>query len=750
MIPLNSKIIRYDATSNTLTAAYSFGGDAGFTESLMEANNGILYGSAPLGDKGLGINGSFNDVIFSFNPITSQFAILFEFSDNNQSIGASPNGGLFQGNDGKLYGTTYGGGTGAGVIFSVDPANGAYTKLKSLDRGSNGNNPIGGLFLASNGKFYGTTVYGGSNNKGVIFSFDPLTSVYTKLVDFTGINGYGPWHNNLMEASNGKLYGMTQAGGSYDLGVIFTINLATSVYTKIKDFDGSGGAYPNGCLIQANDGKLYGTAVVGGNNNTGVIFSLDPSNNTYTKLIDFSNGNDGRYPQASLVQASDGKLYGMTHGDANNTNNNGSVYSFDLVSSLYTKLSDFDGNNGSNSWPSESSLTEIGAMPHIKTVSLTSLSYCQGASVNIHYITSGPFKLDNTFTAQLSDASGSFSSPTSIGSTTGITNGNLNATIPANTPLGSGYRIRVIANNPAVNGDDNGSNFSISPAPTVSCTNSNSVLYFGYTGDQTVTVTGTPNGGTGPYNVSITMDRPLMCNVITTGGNEIWAGGVGTISNSNTTCPSSGTLSSPPISSTNNIATGGTYSVTATLMTDAVFTITVTDALGSCNAICTTKVHAEDVRCFAGNSSNSKITLCHQTGDPKKPCITMCVDQSAVQEHLNHGDFLGNCTANCLPLTLSINRAQGLIGTESTKINGFDIKALPNPSSNRFTLKVESDNIKEKLKVRVVDVSGKVIEVKTNVFAGQTLQIGSNYRPGIYMVEAIQGKERKTLKLIKQ
>src|ERR1019366_3943584 len=45
----------------------------------------------------------------------------------------------------------------------------------------------------------------------------------------------------------------------------------------------------------------------------------------------------------------------------------------------------------------------------------------------------------------------------------------------------------------------------------VSCTNNNSVLYFGYAGDQTVTVTGTPSGGTGPYNVSITMNRPLMC-----------------------------------------------------------------------------------------------------------------------------------------------------------------------------------------------------------------------------------------------
>ncbi len=282
---------------------------------------------------------------------------------------------------------------------------------------------------------------------------------------------------------------------------------------------------------------------------------------------------------------------------------------------------------------------------------------------------------------------------------------------------------------------------------SVSCSNNNAALYFGYPGDQTATVTGTPNGGVGPYNVSITMDRALMCNVITSSGNEIWTGGAGTSSNSNTTCP---TLGVPPISTANSIATGGSYSVTATLMADAVFTITVTDALG-CTATCTSKIHSEDVRCFAGNSGISKVTLCHQTGSAKNPCTTICVDSSEVQAHLDHGDFLGNCTANCLPPppALSSTGAQGSITTETTEGIVFDVKGLPNPSGNRFTLKVESDNINEKMTVRVVDVLGKVVEVRNNIFAGQTLQIGNNYRPGVYFVEITQGNNKKQLKLIK-
>ena len=57
--------------------------------------------------------------------------------------------------------------------------------------------------------------------------------------------------------------------------------------------------------------KLYGMTGRGGSNDAGVIFSFDPAASTYTKLMDFDYAN-GRYPYGSLVQASDGKLYGMT------------------------------------------------------------------------------------------------------------------------------------------------------------------------------------------------------------------------------------------------------------------------------------------------------------------------------------------------------------------------------------------------------------------------------------------------------
>jgi uncharacterized repeat protein (TIGR03803 family) len=167
--PPNSKIIKYSAAINTLSAAYTFGRDAGTTNSLTKANNGIIYGVSPLGTF-LDASANTPGIIYSFDPSTSGYNELYSF--NASSNGRDPNGFLIQGNDGKLYGMTWQGGNNSsngGVIFSFDPLSSVYSKLYDFTGGSNGNNSSGGVLLCSNGKFYGMTSYGGSNSKGVFF-----------------------------------------------------------------------------------------------------------------------------------------------------------------------------------------------------------------------------------------------------------------------------------------------------------------------------------------------------------------------------------------------------------------------------------------------------------------------------------------------------------------------------------------------------------------------------------------------------
>ncbi|QQR96163.1 MAG: T9SS type A sorting domain-containing protein [Bacteroidota bacterium] len=109
-------------------------------------------------------------------------------------------------------------------------------------------------------------------------------------------------------------------------------------------------------------------------------------------------------------------------------------------------------------------VTEIIYRDDYNTVSPGSLNaaYCAGSNVSIPYTATGSFngsgflQTANSFTAQLSDATGSFANAVNIGSVTSRVSGNINAVIPANTPVGNGYRIRIISSSPALTGGDNG------------------------------------------------------------------------------------------------------------------------------------------------------------------------------------------------------------------------------------------------------------------------------------------------------
>ncbi len=95
-------------------------------------------------------------------------------------------------------------------------------------------------------------------------------------------------------------------------------------------------------------------------------------------------------------------------------------------------------------------------------------NYCAGTKLNIDFNTgSGSFSKGNVFTAELSDANGSFAKPVSIGTLSGTTSGTIAATIPVATSLGKGYRIRIVGSTPVLNGPDNGTDIQITGIPVV-------------------------------------------------------------------------------------------------------------------------------------------------------------------------------------------------------------------------------------------------------------------------------------------
>jgi hypothetical protein len=89
-----------------------------------------------------------------------------------------------------------------------------------------------------------------------------------------------------------------------------------------------------------------------------------------------------------------------------------------------------------------------------------------------------------------------------------------------------------------------------------------------------------------------------------------------------------------------------------------------------------------------------------------------------------------------------------VVREESDKL--FNLTAFPNPATSSFNVKLESSVTTDRIQMRVMDINGRTIEVRNNLNAGQTLRLGGDYRPGIYIIEMIQGNNRKQLKLMKQ
>ena len=184
-------------------------------------------------------------------------------------------------------------------------------------------------------------------------------------------------------------------------------------------------------------------------------------------------------------------------------------------------------------------------------------------------------------------------------------------------------------------------------------------------------------------------------------------------------------------------------------MADAVITFTVTDANG-CTTSCTKEIHASDVRCFAGSSTNTKITICHQTGSTKNPCVKICVDQSALDEHLAHGDFVGACTANCVaPVGLVGQQPiSAVVVTDEPLATVLTAKVSPNPTATYFNVVTKGKNDLP-ITVRVRDIFGRVMQANEKIAANSSLKYGHNWVGGTYFVEVVQGTERIILKVIK-
>ena len=286
------------------------------------------------------------------------------------------------GTDGALYGAaSVSSSTTGGLIYRVTPDGSDVKTLYQLAL-TDGYTPQGGLSLGADGLLYGTTRLGNVtdiSSAGTVYRLAQDGSGFATLHRFASytttnvradpINTDGAFpESQLVEGSDGYLYGVTRAGGANGSGTVFKVARDGSDFASLHPFAAitsaatasvvvnADGAYPVGALVEGADGYFYGVTGQGGANGNGTVYRLRFDGSGFQALHVFSTTTtdsatslpvnaDGAIPQSGLVDGGDGLFYGVT--SVGGTLGHGTIYAISPDGSVFTTLHDFDGNNGS-------------------------------------------------------------------------------------------------------------------------------------------------------------------------------------------------------------------------------------------------------------------------------------------------------------------------------------------------------------------------------------------------------------------
>ena|SRR5579863_7632481 len=133
---------------------------------------------------------------------------------------------------------------GCGTVFKITPS-GTLTALHSFaGYPTDGSEPLAGLVQATDGNLYGTTYSGGPNDEGTVFEITP-TGGLTTLYAFCPQSGCADGSNPLaalVQDTNGTLYGTTLLGGANGDGTLFSLSVGLGPFVEMQPISGKVGA----------------------------------------------------------------------------------------------------------------------------------------------------------------------------------------------------------------------------------------------------------------------------------------------------------------------------------------------------------------------------------------------------------------------------------------------------------------------------------------------------------------------------
>ncbi len=346
-------------TAPTFTTLHRFTGVNGEGSdpqaALIQGSDGAFYGTTNAGGT------SNKGTIFRLSADETTLTTLHHFTGANGE-GSDPDAALLQGSDGAFYGATAGGGTNSsGTLCRLSADGKTFTTLYNFSGTAQAAAVPNALIQGRDGAFYGTTAGGGTYGIGTIFRLSADGKTLTTLYSFTGANGTGNLPAAaLLQGSDGAFYGTTQGeSDAPDNGTVFRLSADGKTFTTLHSFNGSDHyAFPEAALIQGSDGAFYGTTLGAGTTGNGTIFRLSADGKTFAILHSFIGGNgEGAGPYGALLLGNDGAFYGTTN--AGGTGGYGTIYRLSSDGKTFTTIHTFTGPNGDGSHP-QSTLIKAG------------------------------------------------------------------------------------------------------------------------------------------------------------------------------------------------------------------------------------------------------------------------------------------------------------------------------------------------------------------------------------------------------
>jgi N-acetylneuraminic acid mutarotase len=546
-------------------------------------------------------------------------------------------------------------------LWEYNPTTNTWAQKASFPGGAR----YGATGFSANGKGYVTMgIDNGSFLKKDLWEYNPSTNSWSQKLDYPGLARYF--------ATSFSIYGTPYVGcGGYN--DFYKYNATTNTWTAIPNFPGSFNSKNSSFNIGGNG---YVGIGLSGTTRTKGCYKYSASTNTWSTILNFS-------------------------GSARDV-----ACSFSINNKGYIGMG-FDGNSLNDLW-------EYTPSNFIDIISVTTTTICSGSLLNIPYMAYGVYNLGNVFTAELSNANGSFTSAVSIGSLTSQSSGTINAIIPIGTINGTGYRVRVLSSNVSAVGTDNGNNISINQSPVISSATSSTIC-----------------SGAG-LNFSLTANTPssfswLAASNTSVTGESTTPQTANNITNTLviTTNNSQNVVYSITPTSSSNSCVGPLKTLTVTVNPLPNLMATVVSSLICLGETATLNVSgASTYTWFPGNINGATITA--------TPTITTTYTVVGTNTY--------GCTKS-ITKPIAVNLCTNI--KDNNSLNAL-VAIYPNPS-NGF-LKIETN--KTELNLLIINNFGQCVkEIKINALNNYSVYL-TELNPGIYFLVSPNNKEFINQKII--